>query len=80
MEPEVIVDLKRALGCEEKDDRLIFRLFYEQGYATHEIAQQVGMSPGAVRIRLCRVRRRIREQMGTTAAEEFPSVAKDDLN
>ncbi len=58
---ECLVDMQRVLECEDGRDGLILRLFYQEGYATQEIATRLGVSSVAVRIRLCRLRRRIRE-------------------
>ncbi|MBN9660116.1 MAG: sigma-70 family RNA polymerase sigma factor [Acidobacteria bacterium] len=58
------VDLRRVLRGGNERDSLILRLFYEEGYATEEIAARLGVSAVAVRIRLCRVRRRLRELFG----------------
>ncbi|MGC4048899.1 MAG: sigma-70 family RNA polymerase sigma factor [Paludibaculum sp.] len=60
MEMESQVDIQRILEGEDERDGMILRLFYEEGYATQEIASRLGLSAVAVRIRLCRLRRRLR--------------------
>ncbi|MGJ5818175.1 RNA polymerase sigma factor [Paludibaculum fermentans] len=64
LELECQVDIQRVLEGEDKRDGLILRLFYEEGYDTREIATKLGLSAVAVRIRLCRLRRRIRDMLG----------------
>lgn len=61
---ESAVDIQRVFDGENERDGLILRLFYEEGYATQEIANRMGLSAVAVRIRLCRLRRRLRDLFG----------------
>lgn len=67
---EAQVDIRRVFQGEDECDGLILRLFYEEGYATQEIAARLGLSAVAVRIRLCRLRRRIRELFGVNELQE----------
>lgn len=61
-----LLDLRSALRGERNSDSAVLRLFYDHGYATHEIAAQLKMTPTAVRIRLFRGRQRIKERMALT--------------
>ncbi|MBI2689350.1 MAG: hypothetical protein HYX27_23845 [Acidobacteria bacterium] len=67
VEMETLLDFRRVLRAEEPRDCAILGLFYQQGYATQEIAVKMGLSPTAVRIRLFRLRRRIRQQLKTVS-------------
>lgn len=61
--PESTVDLKRILsGCEERD-AAILRGFYVEGYTTQEIAELIGLSPVAVRVRMLRLRNALRSKL-----------------
>ncbi|BDC50477.1 hypothetical protein F183_A27930 [Bryobacterales bacterium F-183] len=63
---DVLLDLRSAMMGERHCDSAVLRLFYDHGYATHEIAQRLRMTPTAVRIRLFRGRQRIKERMALT--------------
>jgi RNA polymerase sigma factor (sigma-70 family) len=58
-----IVDVRRAMLTEDKKDGRILEMFYSYGYAAGEIADRLRVSPTAIRIRLCRGRRRLKEQL-----------------
>jgi RNA polymerase sigma factor (sigma-70 family) len=61
-----LLDLRSAMRGERRNDSAVLRLFYDHGYATHEIATLLNMTPTAVRIRLFRGRQRIKERMAIT--------------
>lgn len=56
--------LSRALLELGPDDRLIVLLCEVDGFDAPEVAGRVGLSPGAVRTRLTRIRKRLREALG----------------
>ena len=64
MEPDVV----RALGRLGPDDQEILRLVAWEELARDEIAVVLGISRGAVRVRLHRARRRLAEQMRASGA------------
>lgn len=53
--------------CSDRDQKLI-KKFYLEGYESQEIAAETDMTPGAIRIRLMRARRRMRKAAGGAAA------------
>lgn len=57
------IDARIALDKCERRDGMIIRLFYIQGMTTSEIGSAVGMKSGAVRVRLLRARRRLRDRL-----------------
>ena len=58
------VDVRRAVGLlGELDQRLVLR-FYWAGQADHEIARDLGMPLGTVKVRLHRARIRLHEALG----------------
>lgn len=60
------IDARRILaGCEEYD-RSILREYYLEGYSSREIAKRNDSTANAVRVRLLRARRRLREQFGAS--------------
>lgn len=56
-----VVALINALGELEELDRQVVVLVLVAGWSSAEVAELVGSSPGAVRVRLHRARRRLRE-------------------
>ena len=59
-QPRHHLDVDRILSrCEERDSTIL-KAFYLEGYTSEEIAQQVGLTPVAVRVRLLRIRRALR--------------------
>lgn len=61
--PAVAIDMKRILKrCGERDSKIL-RGYYVEGYTTEEIADQVGLTPVTVRVRLLRLRRALRLQL-----------------
>jgi len=57
------IDVRRALAKCAPADRDMIEKTYLAGYTSAELGQQRGCTPVAVRVRLLRVRRRIRETM-----------------
>lgn len=58
------VDVRRAVGLlSEIDQRLVLR-FYWAGQADHEIARDLGMPVGTVKVRLHRARMRLHDELG----------------
>jgi RNA polymerase sigma factor (sigma-70 family) len=60
---EVGEALSKALLDLEPADRLIVLLSEVDGFEAPEVAERVGLSPGAVRTRLSRIRKRLREAL-----------------
>lgn len=58
------IDLRRAVAKCAPADREMIEKHYVAGYTSRELGQQLGCTPGAVRIRVLRARRRIRETFG----------------
>lgn len=54
-------EVERAMVGLEPRDREVLDLFYEQGYSVREIAGRLDASENAVKLRLSRARRRLRE-------------------
>lgn len=63
------VDMKRILNKCEPRDSAILRGFYVEGYTTEEIANQVGLTPVAVRVRMLRLRNALRSRLTMKPAE-----------
>jgi len=60
------IDVRRILaGCKEYD-RSILREYYLEGYSSREIAKRNDSTANAVRVRLLRARRHLREQFGAS--------------
>ena len=57
------IDVRRALAKCAPADREMLEKHYLSGYTSAEIARQGGCTPVAVRVRLWRVRRQIREKI-----------------
>jgi RNA polymerase sigma-70 factor (ECF subfamily) len=57
---DVVAEALLDLGAE---DRLIVLLSEVDGFDAPEVADRVGLSPGAVRTRLTRIRQRLRERL-----------------
>jgi RNA polymerase sigma-70 factor (ECF subfamily) len=57
------IDIRRALAKCAPADREMIEKHYLAGYTSAELAKQKGCTPVAVRVRLLRVRRRIRERI-----------------
>jgi len=55
--------LERALLSLDPEDRLIVLLSEVEGFRSFEVAERVGLSDGAVRTRLSRLRARLREAL-----------------
>ncbi|HEX6763878.1 MAG TPA: sigma-70 family RNA polymerase sigma factor [Polyangiaceae bacterium] len=69
--PDVVADrhavgalLERALFALDPNDRELLLLCEVEGMSAPEVADRVGLSPGAVRTRLSRLRARLREALG----------------
>jgi RNA polymerase sigma-70 factor, ECF subfamily len=60
---ELAVALGEALGELSAEDRAIVLLSDAQGWTAPEIAASLGRTPNAVRLRLSRARRRLREEL-----------------
>lgn len=66
----------------EKEGELV-RLYYQERYSSAEIAVLYGMTEGCVRVRLCRIRRKIKENCGETTGRKRRSLtirAKENRN
>lgn len=58
------VDAGRSLlRCSPEERSLLGRL-YVCGYTSEETGRRMGLSPGAVRVRVCRAKRRLRQWLG----------------
>lgn len=57
------LDLKHILKKCDPRSSIILRGYYFEGYTTEEIAEQVGLTPVTVRVRLLRLRRALRSQL-----------------
>jgi len=55
------VAVQRTLARLPPGDRAVLVLYGVEGYSTVEIGQMLGISPGAVKTRLCRARERFRQ-------------------
>lgn len=64
MHREIAREVRQALLDESPEDRAIFLLSELEGWKGPEIAEAVGLTHGAVRTRLSRMRRRVREATG----------------
>lgn len=67
---EAVLDVRRVLDRMSEEDRLILQLFYFEDFSTKEIAQALGLTPEAVRMRLTRSRKKFREKYGKEARHE----------
>jgi len=56
--------VQRSLAKLSPDDRAALILYGVEGYSTAEISEMLGVSPGAVKTRLCRARERFRQVYG----------------
>ncbi len=56
--------VQRGLAKLSPDDRAVLILYGVEGYSTAEISAMLGISPGAVKTRLCRARERFRQVYG----------------
>jgi RNA polymerase sigma-70 factor (ECF subfamily) len=69
-ERQEVLEVRRAILALDDDYREPLVLQVLMGYSTEEIAQQLGLTRGAVLTRLFRARHRLRRQLGLGAAEE----------
>ncbi|SKC78533.1 RNA polymerase sigma factor [Krasilnikoviella flava] len=67
-------DVERAMASLPDDDREILRLVAWEELARDEIALVLGVSRGAVRVRLHRARKRLAQQMSVIAQSEQPAA------
>lgn len=74
MHREIAREVTDALLSETPEDRAIFLLAELEGWKGPEIADAMGFSHGAVRTRLSRMRRRVRDATGVFA-EDFEADA-----
>lgn len=63
-EQELVSRIEQALLSRDPLDRAVLLLSEVEGYSGPEIAERVGLSSGAVRTRLSRIRAELREQFG----------------
>ena len=61
---ELTEALGDVLGSLPPDDRLLLLLADGEGWTGPEIAERLGITPGATRVRLHRVRAKVRERLG----------------
>lgn len=66
------IDVGRALSALPEDDRLVLQLFYFEDMPVKAIAQSLGLTPQAVRMRLSRSRKRFRQQYERRGSYEKP--------
>ena len=57
---EIVAVLDKALNMLSEEDALIIRLKMK-GYSNEEIGEELGINDGAVRIKICRARKRFKE-------------------
>ena len=69
-EEQETMDVRRAIFALEDDYREPLVLQVLLGYTTDEIAQQLGLTQGAVLTRLFRARHKLRRQLGLAGSEE----------
>jgi RNA polymerase sigma factor (sigma-70 family) len=62
--PEQNVAMRQAFACLEPDDRAILYLAAVEGLSGRELAESLGISHNAARMRLCRARERFRLAYG----------------
>lgn len=75
-----VIDLRIALAHLPARDRELFRLSYWEGLSAIEIARVLGISDGAVRVRLTRARAHLRELLnGSQVADGVERRLADDL-
>lgn len=58
------LDVRRCLDRQSRDDRNLLLAYYLEGRSSHELGRRYGCSPGAVRVRALRAKRRF---IGTLA-------------
>ena len=63
LQREDVLALYRAMAKLTEPDREILSLFYFAGLPITELAQLLSLTPGAVKMRLVRLRRRLRTEM-----------------
>jgi RNA polymerase sigma-70 factor (ECF subfamily) len=73
-----VSDVERAVTALGETDQEILRMHAWDELAHDEIALVLGLSRGAVRVRLHRARRRLAEQMAALAADPAGSPSVDD--
>lgn len=64
-------ELEEALRTLAKGYRVVVHLFYYEGMSTKEIAEILGLSPGTVRERLHRARRKLKQQLSEKGGDYF---------
>lgn len=69
-EAQEVLDVRRAILALEDDYREPLVLQVLMGHTTEEIAEQLGLTQGAVLTRLFRARQKLRKRLGLGAAEE----------
>lgn len=69
--------LRLAMGRLRHADREVLVLHYLEGAGTDEVAERLELTPEALRARLSRARRRLREVMGPEAAHDPARPAED---
>ncbi len=69
-EEQETLDVRRAIFALEDDYREPLVLQVLMGYSTEEIAQQLGLTQGAVLTRLFRARHKLRRKLGLGGVEE----------
>jgi RNA polymerase sigma factor (sigma-70 family) len=71
--PDEVVALLDALARLDETDRQVVILALVAGFSSSDLARIVDASPGAVRVRLHRARRRLRTALGPDASPEGTS-------
>ncbi|HUT75102.1 MAG TPA: sigma-70 family RNA polymerase sigma factor [Armatimonadota bacterium] len=66
---DLACQLRQALAVLSKPTRLAVILHYVDGYSHNEVAQFIGISAGAVKVRLSRARARMRKEITEMVAE-----------
>lgn len=68
------IDLRRILKTVKLSDRVILQRFYVEGFKVREIAKQEGCTETALKIRLLRVRRTIRDHFEHPTSHRWQSA------
>lgn len=69
IESELVEQLREQLAVMPEQHALVFSLRYFNEWSDNEIADELGMKPGNIRVLLHRIRSQLRERMAGTANE-----------
>lgn len=62
----------RLFACLGPEDRLVLTLLYLEDCSVREVAERMGWNPGAVKMRACRARKKIRQRMDAEERSWMP--------